>query len=357
MIDVKNLTKRYGAKAAVSDVSFTVSRGEIIGLLGPNGAGKTTIMNIITGYLSATDGTVTVNGHDIVTDPAGVKKCIGYLPEQPPLYLDMTVNEYLQFVYELKKVKLPYKEHLKEVKELARISDVADRLIRNLSKGYRQRVGLAQALIGNPEVLILDEPTVGLDPKQIIEMRSVIKDLGKERTVILSSHILPEISAVCERIIIINKGKIVATGSTDDLTKAVDKQNRFIARIKGDRQEVVSRLRGIEGLMRATPKSTGIPDVYDYSIECERDVREDMFYSLVEASFPLLGLRPKDMSLEDVFIKITSSDQILLEDEAAEVPEEEAPAEAPVETPEETPAEAPEQNAEDEKNSGDEVLS
>ena len=220
MIEVQNLTKRYGAHCAVQNISFQVDEGEILGFLGPNGAGKTTTMNILTGYLSASEGVVKISGHDVLEDPNGAKADIGYLPEQPPLYLDMTVREYLDFMYELKKCKLPRQKHIAEICRLVKIEDVYGRLIKNLSKGYKQRVGFAQALIGNPPVLILDEPTVGLDPNQIIEIRTLIKSLGKHHTVILSSHILPEIEAVCDRIVVINKGVIVA----DDTPKALSEK-------------------------------------------------------------------------------------------------------------------------------------
>ena len=218
MIEVKNLTKRYGEKLAVDNASFTVNAGEIVGFLGRNGAGKTTAMNMITGYISSTSGTAMVDGYDILKEPAEVKKRIGYLPEQPPLYMDMTVNEYLAFAADIKKVsRKNRKEHLDRIKELVRITDVGSRIIGNLSKGYRQRVGLAEALVGNPPVLILDEPTVGLDPTQIIEIRHLIKGLGKEHTIILSSHILPEVADVCERVIIIDHGRIVAQDSLVNL--------------------------------------------------------------------------------------------------------------------------------------------
>ena len=210
MIEVKNLTKRYGNNVALDHVSFTVEDGTILGFLGPNGAGKSTTMNIVTGYLSATEGTVTISGHDILDEPNEARRLIGYLPELPPLYLDMTVKEYLDFMYDLKKVKLPREKHIREICALTKIQNVYKRLIGNLSKGYRQRVGIAQALLGNPPVLILDEPTVGLDPKQIIEIRNLIKNLGRNHTIILSSHILSEVQAVCERVIIINSGKLVA---------------------------------------------------------------------------------------------------------------------------------------------------
>jgi ABC-2 type transport system ATP-binding protein len=219
MIKVRNLTKNYGGNKAVDNISFTAEKGQILGFLGPNGAGKTTTMNILTGYISSTSGKAVIGGIDILEDPIAAKRNIGYLPEQPPLYFDMTVDEYLQFVYELKKSKIPRETHLSEICELVKITDMRKRLIRNLSKGYRQRVGLAQALVGNPPILILDEPTVGLDPKQIIEIRTLIKKLGKSHTVILSSHILPEIQAVCDKIVIINEGEIVADGTLESLSK------------------------------------------------------------------------------------------------------------------------------------------
>ncbi|HEX7713924.1 MAG TPA: ABC transporter ATP-binding protein, partial [Bacillota bacterium] len=222
MIQVENVTKRYGQHVAVEQLNFTVNRGEILGFLGPNGAGKSTTMNIITGYISATEGTVKVDGRDILEDPQAVKEKIGYLPEFPPLYPEMTVQEYLDFVCEIKKVpETDRQENLERIVETVKIGEVKNRLIKNLSKGYKQRIGLAQALVGNPEVLILDEPTVGLDPKQIIEIRNLIKELGKEHTIILSSHILPEVSAVCERVIIINKGKIVASDTPANLAKSL----------------------------------------------------------------------------------------------------------------------------------------
>ena len=218
VIEICGLTKKYGSKKAVDNISFKVRRGEILGFLGPNGAGKSTTMNILTGYISATSGSVRVDGLDVLENPKEVKKKIGYLPENPPLYFDMTVREYLKFVYELKGAKKPEREHIDEVMEIARISHMADRMIKNLSKGYKQRVGLAQALIGDPEVLILDEPTVGLDPKQIIEIRNVIRELGKDRTVILSTHILQEVSAVCDRVAIINRGRLVALDTLESLS-------------------------------------------------------------------------------------------------------------------------------------------
>ena len=228
MIEVKNLTKRYGDLKAVDDISFSVDSGEVLGFLGPNGAGKSTTMNIITGYISSTSGTVTVDGSEILEEPKKTKAKIGYLPEIPPLYPDMTVRKYLEFMFDLKKVKLPKKEHVDEVMRLVGLSDMGGRIIKNLSKGYRQRVGFAQALIGNPPVLILDEPTVGLDPKQIIEFRKLIRSLGKKHTVIFSSHVLSEVSATCDRVIVISNGKIVADGKTDELSQSLSGKKKLM---------------------------------------------------------------------------------------------------------------------------------
>ena len=227
MVEVKNLTKCYGSIKAVDNISFTVEAGEILGFLGPNGAGKSTTMNMITGYISSTSGTVTIDGAEILDNPKAAKKKIGYLPEIPPLYIDMTVKKYLEFMFDLKKVKLPKKEHIEEVMRLVNVSDKADRIIKNLSKGYRQRVGFAQALLGNPPVLILDEPTVGLDPKQIIEVRKLIKSLGKKHTVIFSSHVLSEISATCDRILVISNGKIVADAKTSELSSSISGEQKL----------------------------------------------------------------------------------------------------------------------------------
>ena len=253
MIEVKNLTKHYGSNKAVDNISFTVDEGEILGFLGPNGAGKTTTMNILTGYISSTSGSAVLGGVDILNDPIAAKKNIGYLPEQPPLYLDMTVEEYLNFVYSLKKSKIPKNSHLDEICELLQITDMRKRLIRNLSKGYKQRVGLAQALVGNPPILILDEPTVGLDPKQIIEIRSLIKKLGKNHTVILSSHILPEIQAVCDKIVIINKGRIVAddtaTKLSENMSATTSADSVLNVKVHGKSQdEIIKQIEKISGV-------------------------------------------------------------------------------------------------------------
>lgn len=251
MIEVKNLTKSYGGAMtkAVDDVSFFAKEGEILGFLGPNGAGKTTTMNILTGYISCTSGSAVIDGTDVLEDPIAAKRKIGYLPEQPPLYLDMTVTEYLDFVYSLKKAKMPKRTHLNEICDLVKIGDMRNRLIRNLSKGYRQRVGLAQAFVGNPPILILDEPTVGLDPKQIIEIRTLIKQLGKNHTVILSSHILQEIQAVCDKIVIISKGKIVADDTTEQLSDSLSDNCLLNVEVRsGAREEVIKQIEKISGV-------------------------------------------------------------------------------------------------------------
>ncbi len=314
MIEVQNLTKQYGAKKAVDSLTFTVNDGEILGFLGPNGAGKSTTMNMLTGYISSTSGKALINGVDILDDPINAKKNIGYLPEIPPLYLDMTVKDYLNFVYDLKKCKIPRKAHLEDVCGLVKITDVYNRIIRNLSKGYKQRVGLAQALIGNPPILILDEPTVGLDPKQIIEIRTLIKKLGKKHTVILSSHILPEIQAVCDRIIIINRGKIAADDTTENLTKNITTDHRLIARIDGAREEVLKTIKGISGVISVSADMEREKGVYDYEIETKEDadIRRELFKRVAARNWIILGLKSSEMTLEDIFLKITMDDSFEL---------------------------------------------
>jgi ABC-2 type transport system ATP-binding protein len=308
MVEVKNLVKRYGDKLAVDHVSFTVNKGEILGFLGPNGAGKSTTMNIITGYLSSTSGTVTIDGCEILEDPKGAKSKIGYLPEIPPLYQDMTVKRYLEFVYDLKKVTLPKKEHLAEVCKVTKITDVYNRVIKNLSKGYRQRVGLAQALIGNPPVIILDEPTVGLDPKQIIEMRNLIRGLGKKHTVILSSHVLSEIQAVCDRIVVINHGKLVADENTTDITTNLTGAKRIQLHIDGDEKTVLPALRNVDGVSRVRKVMQTVDGFNEYIIESlpDNDVRKAIFYAMASINCPIVMMRNAEMSLEDAFLKITS---------------------------------------------------
>ena len=311
MVEVKNLTKRYGANVALDNVSFTIEEGTIVGFLGPNGAGKSTTMNIITGYLSATSGEVTVFGKSILDEPYEVKKRIGYLPEQPPLYQDMTVEEYLGFMYDLKKVKLPRKQHIDEICRLVRIDGVYKRLIGNLSKGYKQRVGIAQALLGNPPVLILDEPTVGLDPKQIIEIRTLIKDLGQNHTVILSSHILPEVQAVCGRIIVINNGRLVADGATDTLAHDLSQDHRLLLRVEGPEEEMLQAIRGMGHVEQALALGEKEPGVFEVSIEAQEDydLRRDLFALLARRGWPILALKNADLTLEDLFLQLTSSDE------------------------------------------------
>ena len=307
MIEVKSLSKRYGSTYAVDDISFTVNDGEILGFLGPNGAGKTTTMNILTGYLSSTSGEAKINGIDILENPIEAKKQIGYLPELPPLYLDMKVSEYLNFVYDLKKCTLPRESHIEEICRLVKIDNVYGRVIKNLSKGYKQRVGVAQALIGNPKVLILDEPTVGLDPKQIIEIRTLIKSLGKSHTVILSSHILPEVSAVCDRIVVINKGKIVADGTAEDLSKTLSADHRLTVRIAGAERNIYSLLSGIPEVESVRCLGQKEEGAYDFTIEAKEgvDIRYELFKRLSERNMPLLSSRSMEMSLEDIFLKLT----------------------------------------------------
>ena len=306
MIKIEHLVKNYGSNCAVDDISIEIQKGEIVGFLGPNGAGKSTTMNILTGYLSSTEGTVEVAGVNILDDPREAKKHIGYLPEQPPLYLDMTVEEYLNFNYDLKGCKLNRQKHLKEICEVVKLTDVYKRLIKNLSKGYRQRVGIAQALIGSPEVIIFDEPTVGLDPKQIIEVRNLLRNLGKDHTVILSTHILQEVQAVCDRIVIINKGKIVADELTENITRAVENNRRFMVKICGPQKEVLNMLRSRPGIIYAEALAQRDGDAYCYNIESEVgiDIRKSLFYALAEKNWPLIGLEALGMNLEDVFIAI-----------------------------------------------------
>lgn len=310
MIEVKNLTKRYGTNTALNNVSFTVEEGTIVGFLGPNGAGKSTTMNIITGYLSATSGSVTVQGKNTLENPNEVKKLIGYLPELPPLYMDMTVKEYLNFMYELKGVKLDRKQHIGEICRLTKIDNVYNRLIGNLSKGYKQRVGIAQALLGNPPVLILDEPTVGLDPKQIIEIRNLIKSLGRNHTIILSSHILPEVQAVCERVIVMNNGCLVADGATDTLAHDLSSDHRLIARIDGPESEILQAIRGMEHVAEVYSLGEKEKGVFEISIEGEPnyDLRRNLFALLTRKGWPLLALRNTDLTLEEVFLQLTSGD-------------------------------------------------
>ncbi len=318
MVEVKNLTKRYGVNSAIDNISFTVEEGSIVGFLGPNGAGKSTTMNIITGYLSATSGEVSVGGKDTLDEPNETKRMIGYLPETPPLYLDMTVAEYLDFMYELKKVSLPKKQHIAELCELTRIDDVYGRLIGNLSKGYRQRVGIAQALLGNPPVLILDEPTVGLDPKQIIEIRNLIKDLGRNHTVILSSHILSEVQAVCERIIVINQGKLVADGATDTLARDHSKEHKLIVRLAGEEEKLLAGIKELEGAIDVFSLGERESGVYEISIESRQDtdLRRDLFEMCARNNWPIMALKTSDLTLEELFLQLTAVDDTADDDTA-----------------------------------------
>lgn len=308
MVEIRNLVKKYGPKYALDDISFTINKGEILGFLGPNGAGKSTTMNIITGYLAPTSGTVLVDGVDIFDDPVGVKKKIGFLPEQPPLYVDMTVYEYLAFVFDLKNCKFNKAKHIDEVCELVKISDVKKRLIRNLSKGYKQRVGIAQALIGNPEFIIFDEPTVGLDPKQIIEIRNLMRNLGQKHTVILSTHILPEVQAICDRIVVINEGRIVADEKTSELNRALGQGGKYKVKIAGPQKEVIALVRNLPGVYSVTVVGERDGDAFSYLIENspEIDIRKTMFKALAEKGWPMMGMETVGAELEDIFIKLVN---------------------------------------------------
>lgn len=313
MIEVSNLTKKYGSNLALDNLSFEVKQGEILGFLGLNGAGKSTTMNILTGYLSATFGNCKVNGFDILENPREAKMSIGYLPEIPPLYLDMTVKEYLEFVYDIKKVKLPRSSHISEICEVVKISHVFNRLIKNLSKGYRQRVGIAQALLGNPEVLILDEPTVGLDPKQIIEIRNLIRSFGEKHTVILSSHILSEIQAVCDRVIVIDKGKLVADDTASNLSKKMSSNYHLTILVEGDDDTITQILNDIKGMKDVQPLGLKEEGIYEYQVEStgEIDIRREIFYTLSSNNLPLLGMHSSELTLEQIFLHLTNTNDDL----------------------------------------------
>ncbi len=309
MIEISNLVKYYGDKKALSGVSFTVEQGEILGFLGPNGAGKTTTMNIITGYLSATSGKVTINGYDILEQPELAKKNIGYLPELPPLFMDMTVIEYLEYVSELKKVPRDIrKKQISEVMKMVHIGNVSGRLIHNLSKGYRQRVGIAQTLIGNPEVIILDEPTVGLDPSQVIEIRKLISQLSKTHTIIFSSHILSEVQAICDRVIIINNGRLVADAPTIELSAQVEGNSHYLLTVEGSFKSVQMPLRAVPGIKSVSSLSerNGLLQL-DITADGSLDVRKSIFFALARINVPILEFRSMAPSLEDVFMDITAS--------------------------------------------------
>ena len=312
MIKVEHLIKQYGDRYAVNDISFEVKKGEIVGFLGPNGAGKSTTMNILTGYLSSTSGKAMVDGMDILEHPLAVKKKIGFLPETPPLYLEMTVREYLGFIYDLKKCNLNKKEHIKEVCRVVKIEDTLDRMIKNLSKGYRQRVGIAGAIIGNPEVIIFDEPTNGLDPKQIIDIRNLIRELGKERTIILSTHILSEVKAVCDRILIINEGKIVADELTENIEGALRGNRRIAIRIEGPASAVQASLKKIPGVIYAETSVVHEDGSATFIVESknEIDVRKPIFFMLAQRSWPILSLEFTGANLEDIFISVVDEDNM-----------------------------------------------
>lgn len=308
MIEVKNLVKRYGNHTAVDGLNFTIEEGKIYGFLGPNGAGKSTTMNMITGYIASTSGEVLINGCNILDDAEKAKKYIGYLPEQPPLYFDMTVREYLQFVAELKKVPKKDRETMiEEIMDVVKIKEMSNRLIRNLSKGYKQRVGLAQAIIGYPEIIILDEPTVGLDPKQIIEIRDLIKSLGKNHTVILSSHILSEVSAVCDYVLIIAHGKLVASDTPENLSKKAFEDNALELTVKGERDEIVSAVEAFENVDSVTVKESKEPGCVDLSVKTYdlADIREELFYRMAELHYPILKMEHIRATLEDIFLELT----------------------------------------------------
>lgn len=311
MIEVSNLSKKYGQHVAVDKLSFRVEKGQIYGFLGPNGAGKSTTMNMICGYIAPTEGSIKINGYDVVKEPEQAKKSIGYLPELPPVYTDMTVTEYLKFASELKKVpKAERKTQIAEVMEMTGITDMQNRLIRNLSKGYRQRVGLAQAILGYPEVIILDEPSVGLDPKQIIEIRELIKKLGKNHTVILSSHILSEVSAVCDHIMIISHGRLVASDSAEGLQKLLAGSGKLVLTVKGDKENVMAALTTMEGVEAVVVDETAKEEQVQASVEITKgvDIREKVFYKFAELKMPILEMHFIEKSLEDIFLELTGED-------------------------------------------------
>ncbi len=328
MIEVRNLVKRYGDHTAVDHLSFTVNKGQVLGFLGPNGAGKSTTMNIITGYISATEGTVTINGLDVYEEPEEVKKMIGYLPEFPPLYPDMTVKEYLYFAADIKKVKKAGKDKMiAEAMEATKITPVANRLIKHLSKGYKQRVGLAQAILGDPELIILDEPTVGLDPKQIIEIRDLIRKLSKNHTIILSSHIMQEVSAVCDTILIIDRGKLVVADTPENLIRHFGNTGDLKLTVKGDKDIVIEALNKLEGIHRIEQTESYEAGTVELTVFCDenKDIREKIFYKLHEVGTPLLEMQTMRLTLEDIYLMATRDKRFeQLEElmEADAVPEE-----------------------------------
>lgn len=312
MIEVKNLVKRYGNHTAVDGLSFTVEKGQVLGFLGPNGAGKSTTMNIITGYISATEGTVTINGRDVFEEPEEVKKMIGYLPELPPLYTDMTVREYLDFVADIKKVKKRKKSQMiSDIMDATKITQMADRLIKHLSKGYKQRVGLAQAIMGYPELIILDEPTVGLDPKQIIEIRDLIRELSKNHTIILSSHIMQEVSAVCDIVMIIDKGKLIVSDKPENLSEHLGSTGAMKLSVKGDRESIMEALGKITRINKFEEHPSESEEVVNLTLYYgeKEDVREEVFYAMADNRTPILEMQTLRMSLEDIFLKVTNHEE------------------------------------------------
>ena len=310
MIEVKNLTKHYGKHTALDDISFRLEKGDILGFLGPNGAGKSTTMNIITGYISGDSGDALIDGRNILDDPTGAKKNIGYLPEIPPLYNDMTVAKYLGFMFDLKRVRLPKWEHITEICEMVKLMDVGDRIIKHLSKGYRQRVGFAQALLGYPPVLILDEPTVGLDPAQIIEMRSLIRELGKKHTIILSSHVLSEIEAVCDKIIIIDHGKIAAQGKISELTGSGKGTRMIRIQAEGREQSIYSVLKNIDSVVNVFKKGEVEKGCYEFAVESRTDIRRVLYRAVSKADFTILLMQPQGHTLEETYLDIISGRDI-----------------------------------------------
>ena len=311
MIEINHLVKKYGSHVAVDDLSLTVEPGKIYGFLGPNGAGKSTTMNIITGYLAATSGEVKIYGFDVLKQPEEAKKCVGYLPELPPLYMDMTVKEYLDFVAELKKLEKSLRAgYVKEAMKITKTEEVSGRLIRNLSKGYRQRVGFAQAVLGYPEILILDEPTVGLDPKQIIEIRDLIKELGKKHTIILSSHILSEISAVCDHVFIISHGKLVASDSTENLLERMTGAQEIELLVKAEEDTAETAIREVAQVERCEKTESKEDGAVQLLVTAKKDadVREAIYHTCVEHHMPILEMKAASKSLEDVFLELTSQE-------------------------------------------------
>ena len=327
MIEVRNLVKYYGDHIAVDHLNFTIQKGQIYGFLGPNGAGKSTTMNIMTGYLGATEGQILINGHDILAEPYKAKRDIGYLPEQPPLYMDMTVLEYLKFVAALKLIDKSIKSaQLDQVISLVRLEPVKNRLIKNLSKGYRQRVGLAGALIGFPEIIILDEPTVGLDPQQIIEIRQLIRGLAKDHTVILSSHILSEVREVCDHIMIIYQGKLVASDTPENLEQKMQGNETIELLVKGSPEQTGSVIRQLPSILSSQIEDSGEAGCTKalLTVKEQNDIREDIFWTFCKNELPLLRLANTRTTLEDIFLELTSSESSRNNDITKEDPTDES---------------------------------